>query len=99
MATICLTQQAIQGWVVLMTFLPFGRVFSVPSPIKLSRVQLRLAIELAAQEAARRELQRQLGEACGVPPEDIGIDGASVDFNIHKDPQLDLGGIPVEWVD
>ena len=82
-----------------MTFLPFGHVMSIPVPIKLSRLQLRMAIELAAQEAARLELQRQLGAAFGVPAEDIGIDGASVDFDITKDPELDLGGIPVEWVD
>jgi hypothetical protein len=82
-----------------MTFLPFGHVMSFPVPIKLSRVQLRMAIELAAQEAAKRELQRQIGEAVGVPPESIEIDGASVDFNMHSYPTPDLGGIPIEWVD
>jgi len=82
-----------------MTFLPFGHVMSFPVPIKLSRLQLRMAIELAAQEATRLELKRQIGTAVGIPPEDIQIDGATVDFHIRKDPDIDLGGIPVEWVD
>lgn len=82
-----------------MAFLPFGRVMSFPVPIKLSRIQLRLAIEMAAQEAAVIELKRQMGQHIGCEPDDIRIDGAAVDFNILKDPEMDLGGIPVEWVD
>ena len=78
--------------------LPFGHVFSLPSPIKLSRIEFTLAVELAAQAAAQDELRRQLAVVTGLPANEINVDGFSLDLQI-PDPVINLGGIPYEWVD
>lgn len=78
--------------------MPFGHVFSMP-PIKLSRIQFRLAIELAAQQAAQAELRRQLAKQTGTAASDINVDGATVDFRIQSDPEILIEGIPIPWVD
>lgn len=68
-------------------------------PIKLSRIQFRLALELAAQEAAKAELKRQIAEQTGAPADEIQVDGASVDFNLNTYPDFSIDGTAVEWID
>jgi hypothetical protein len=68
-------------------------------PIKLSRIQFRLALELAAQEAARAELKRQLSEQIGAPADAIDVDGGTVDFRLDTFPEINIGSTAVEWID
>jgi hypothetical protein len=71
-------------------------------PIQLSRIQFRLAVELAAQEAGKAELARQVRDRywdIGFQVGDIEVHGANVDINFTAYPQFDIDGVPVEWVD
>lgn len=70
-------------------------------PLRVSRVQLRLAIELAASQAASAELQRQLQEQ--TPDRRVTID--TWPFLLISEPWLEsfphetIDGRRVEWVD
>jgi hypothetical protein len=73
------------------------RVF-MSQPIKLSRIQYRLAVELAAQEAAAAELKRQVSQQTGIPEDEVGVD-TSADIEITTYPEIRINGVPLEWID
>jgi hypothetical protein len=69
-----------------------------PRRIQLSRIQYRLAVELAAQQAAAAELKRQVSQQTGIPEDEVGVD-TSANIEITTYPEIRVNGIPLEWID
>lgn len=64
-------------------------------PVVLNRLQLRLAIELAAQAAAREELRRQI--AVQLPGESIRVTGCVIDIELKEYPAIEVCGRTALW--
>lgn len=67
------------------------------TPLVLSKIQLSLAVELAAQHAAEQEIASQLHKQ--MPDRDFSVAGAFVDMQQILWPSIVVDGQEIQWVD
>jgi hypothetical protein len=65
--------------------------------IQISRILLRTAVEMAAQEASRAEIRRQI--EAQLPGCSITVGGGEADWSFTSFPKFEIPGHRVEWVD
>ena len=67
----------------------------MPDPIVINTLQLRLAMELAAQYAARQEIERQAQTQ--LPGLNVIVEGAEIDILPMDWPEFEICGRQVIW--
>ena len=70
------------------------------NPIRISKIQMRLAMELGAQQASQREYARQVNPQLPWYARINEVD-APIDMEIPDDawPVFEIEGRPVEWTE